>query len=213
MSSEILCQEHGKPLDIFCTQENVLICLECSVFGKHQRHRVIRGGEAQQKIQEELKFTLQRASEKREKKEKEKENIVKQTRETESEFWSYKDKVSNEINSIREVLDNEEQMLHYEADLTLEKSLKLLRVQEDSAANTLEDLEHIEKQLRMLPELQGKTHFLSTYFTIKKKLEDIEAEPQQKTLEFHVPQTPKDFKMKMCQKVFKNILPAGANKN
>lgn len=213
MSSESICQEHGKPLDIFCTQDNVLICLECNVFGKHQRHRVIRGAEAEQKIKGELKFTLQRATEKRQKKEKEMERITKQKREAETEFWGYKDKVSNEINAIREVLDNEENMLHNEADLSLSKVLSRLKVQEDSTDTTLQDLQHIEKQLHRLPEFAGKPRFLSMYFTIKKNLENIEAESEQMALEFHTPQTPKDFKMKMCQKVFRNILPAVSNKD
>lgn len=52
-AAPLLCKEHGKELDLFCSQDNVLVCAHCLLIGTHKGHECVSLRQAAQKARAE----------------------------------------------------------------------------------------------------------------------------------------------------------------
>ncbi|NWV72280.1 TRI39 ligase, partial [Malurus elegans] len=62
-----LCGRHREPLQLFCREERVLLCLVCARSRLHRLHRVVPAEEAAQEFKEQIQSCLQALKEEREK--------------------------------------------------------------------------------------------------------------------------------------------------
>ncbi|KAG8550545.1 hypothetical protein GDO81_023946 [Engystomops pustulosus] len=135
------CSVHKKILEYYCTKDDILICVSCSLAGEHRGHQVEMLDEASEKKKKKLRNVLQKLITKREETEERVQSLEESRRKAQEKASGEAERVTALFIDIRRQLDDlEKRFLSDISRQEKEKSLSLISRQEKEKSLSLSAL-------------------------------------------------------------------------
>ncbi|XP_077327245.1 tripartite motif-containing protein 60-like [Lithobates pipiens] len=148
------CSVHKEVLKYFCTKDNALICVSCSLAGEHRGHRVETLDKASEKKKKTLRNVLQKRLTKRERTEKRVQSLQEHRRKVEEEAAGDTERVTALFRDLRRRLEDLEKRVLREISRRAERiSISMLDFIQDLEIKK----EELSRKLRHIEELCNVT--------------------------------------------------------
>nr|XP_020633159.1 tripartite motif-containing protein 10-like [Pogona vitticeps] len=158
LGEEDLCLQHKEKLPLFCKEDNKLVCFVCKQSPEHNTHTVIRKEEAAQEYKEQLCSRLELLKKERkrilkykEKREKESQDLLRQTK-------AEMKKMKIEFGQLHQFLEEQEKLLMAQME---EVKKEIARKREEHLVRLSEKLSSLEGFMR---EMEAKRQEPSSDF-------------------------------------------------
>ncbi|XP_072881141.1 zinc-binding protein A33-like isoform X2 [Hemitrygon akajei] len=141
--SKLHCEEHEEELKLFCETDRTLICVVCREAEEHREHRFMPMKEAVKIYKDQLKFSLDSLTKKKQsefqKKEQQQKEMISRVR---AQSDSVQTHIASQFDELRQIITEKEQSL-----------LRDLRGEEERILNPMEiNLREIQKNIKTIQE-------------------------------------------------------------
>ncbi|XP_018409116.1 PREDICTED: E3 ubiquitin/ISG15 ligase TRIM25-like [Nanorana parkeri] len=165
------CSVHNEILKYFCSDDNVCICVSCSLVGDHKGHPVEILPEAAVKMKETLKEVLEQLTSSKTKTEGRLQTLQKTKTTVPETAANMKEKVAALLKNIREQLDELEKKAMSQISTQEENALKSVS---DLIQKLEEDREDLAKEIADTEELCEMTDPLSVLQACETDMDEVE---------------------------------------
>ncbi|XP_069619188.1 E3 ubiquitin/ISG15 ligase TRIM25-like [Ranitomeya imitator] len=148
------CSIHRKILEYYCTEDDVCICVSCSLAGEHRGHRVEMLVEASEQKKEKLRNVLQNLNTKRKKTEERVQSLEEQRRKAQEKASRETKRVTAMFRDIRRQLDDLEKRVLSDISRREEKMILSLF---DVIQNLEIEKDELSRKMRHIEELCNMT--------------------------------------------------------
>ncbi|XP_062978416.1 tripartite motif-containing protein 10-like [Elgaria multicarinata webbii] len=159
---ETLCAKHKKKLQLFCKEEEELVCLVCRCTPEHRTHTVVTVEEASQEYKGRISDCLQLLKEQREEISVSISNAEKKSQDLLNQTKTEKQKAAATLRELRRFLETEENLLMAQIQ---EMEKEIVRNRDEHTARCSEELSSLDS---LIQEIEEKCQQVAS-----KLLEDI----------------------------------------
>ncbi|XP_063786703.1 E3 ubiquitin/ISG15 ligase TRIM25-like [Pseudophryne corroboree] len=144
------CSAHKKVLEYYCTEDDVCICVSCSLAGEHQGHLVDMLDEASEKKKEKLRDVLQKLTTKRAETEKSVQSLKERRREGQGKAADVTETVAALFRDLRRQLDDLEKRVLSEisrqeqrVSLSVSDLIRQLEIKKEKLSRKMRHIEEL----------------------------------------------------------------------
>ncbi|XP_053578133.1 E3 ubiquitin/ISG15 ligase TRIM25-like [Bombina bombina] len=148
------CSKHKKLLEYYCTEDDVCICVSCSLAGEHRGHQVELLNEASEKKKKKLRNVLQKLTTKREKTEKRVQSLQEHRRGVQEKAAGVTERLTTLIRDIRKQLEDLEKRVL--SDITRQQEQVLLPIS-DLIQQLEKEKDELTRKMSHIEELYNMT--------------------------------------------------------
>ncbi|XP_018429693.1 PREDICTED: E3 ubiquitin-protein ligase Midline-1-like [Nanorana parkeri] len=156
------CSVHKEVLKYFCTEDDICICVSCSLAGEHRGHKVEMLDEASEKKKYKLRNVLQKLLTKREETEERVQSLEEHRRKVEEKSAGDTERVSYLFRELRRRLEDLEKRVLSEISGRAERTsismldmIRELEIKKDELSRKMRDIEELCNLTDPLTVLQG----------------------------------------------------------
>ncbi|OCT55813.1 hypothetical protein XELAEV_18003606mg, partial [Xenopus laevis] len=157
------CSVHDEPLEYYCWEESVCVCVSCCLAGEHRGHRVELLSEASEKKKETLRKVVEKLRPEREETERVAQRLQERRREVAEKAAGETERVTALFRDIREQLEALEKRLlsdissqKQELSLPLTDLIHLLEIKKDELSRKIRHIEELCNMADPLTVLQER---------------------------------------------------------
>ncbi|XP_067417487.1 LOW QUALITY PROTEIN: zinc finger protein RFP-like [Emydura macquarii macquarii] len=146
---EKMCEEHQKPLKLFCEEDQTLICVVCDRSQVHKAHTVVPIDEAVQEYKEKIEVHLETLRKEREKLLEFKVTQEGKNQEYLTQTETERQKIEFEFQQLRKFLEKQEPLLLTELD-TMQKEIE--KIKTDNVTKLSEEISWLSELISKMEE-------------------------------------------------------------
>ncbi|XP_062905846.1 E3 ubiquitin/ISG15 ligase TRIM25-like isoform X1 [Mobula hypostoma] len=139
------CPSHRKALEFYCEQDEVCVCVSCTIVGDHRSHSLISLEQAKDKLKEKLKKNVEKIHMIQKEWTREQGELKQSEDEIKRHSKEMKDKLSAAFSEWRKQLEKDEKLALKMIDEEEDRVLSQIKSSSDSLLKKMEEIQIIDK--------------------------------------------------------------------
>ncbi|XP_059824979.1 E3 ubiquitin/ISG15 ligase TRIM25-like [Hypanus sabinus] len=140
------CPSHRKALDFYCEQDEVCVCMSCTIVGNHKSHSLLSLEQAKDKLKEKLKNSVENIQTIQKEWSREQEDLKQSEIEVKRHSKEMKEKLLAAFSEWRKQLEDDEKLALKMIDEEENRALCQIKSSSDSLLKKMEEIQIIDKE-------------------------------------------------------------------
>ncbi|XP_072900897.1 E3 ubiquitin/ISG15 ligase TRIM25-like [Hemitrygon akajei] len=142
------CPSHGNILEFYCEQDEVCVCVSCTIVGNHKSHSLLSLEQAKDKLKGNLKREVQNLVTYQSDWTSEEQNLQEYEKQIEKHSEELKRTLSNEYSKWRKKLEEDEKSALKKIDAEKDRVISQIKICSDSLREKIKEVQILDKEVK-----------------------------------------------------------------